>query len=181
MMRRELQRAVLLAIAIALPVSARAQAAPSKPGAPKPIAAMAWLIGGVWTADAHTTAPGMQRIETRYQWSDNDAYIRFTTHFVSDQGTLKNYDGSFFWSPEQASLAMWYMDAGNSITQGPVTIRGDTMLMTFRAHDFEGKLADLRTTVTRHTNDDYAWLLEESQSGAWKPLLAFEYLRKAGS
>jgi hypothetical protein len=33
---------------------------------------MAWLVGGVWTADAAKLGPGMQRIETRYlmvgQW-----------------------------------------------------------------------------------------------------------------
>src|SRR5277367_1082781 len=48
----------------------------------KPIDTLSWVIGGVWTADATKLAPGMQRIETRYQWSDNHAYIRFTTHFV---------------------------------------------------------------------------------------------------
>src|SRR5258708_5470529 len=91
---------------------------------PKPIAALGWLVGGVWTADASKLGPGM-RIVTRYEWSDNAAYIRFTTHFVTDKGTLRNYDGNFFWSAEQSSLAMWYMDARNSITQGPMTMSGD--------------------------------------------------------
>src|SRR5215470_5699819 len=68
--------------------------------ATKPIAALGWLVGGVWTADASKLGPGMQRIETRYEWSDNAAYIRFTTHFISDKGTLRNYDGNFFWNPE---------------------------------------------------------------------------------
>jgi hypothetical protein len=63
----------------------------------KPIAPLSWLIGGVWTADASKLGPGMQRIETRYTWSDNGSYIRFTTHFVTDKGELKNYDGNFFW------------------------------------------------------------------------------------
>ena len=55
----------------------------------KPVAALAWLVGGVWTADASKMGSGMQRIETRYEWSDNGAYLHFTTHFVSDNGTLK--------------------------------------------------------------------------------------------
>jgi len=150
------------------------------PPAAKPIAALAWLVGGVWTADGTKVGPGMLRIETRYQWSDNNAYLRFTTHFVHEKGTLRNYDGSFFWDPERASLAMWYMDARNSITQGLVQIEGNTMLMTFRAQDFEGKLADLRVRLTRKTSDDYNWLLEEKQSAGWKQLATLEYLRVAG-
>ena len=52
----------------------------------KPIAPLSWLVGGVWTADATKLGPGMLRIETRYQWADNNAYIRFNTHFVFDKG-----------------------------------------------------------------------------------------------
>ena len=146
---------------------------------PRPIAALGWLVGGVWTADASKMAPGMQRIETRYQWSDNNAYVRFTTHFVFDKGTVRNYDGNFFWNPEQSTLAMWYMDAANSITQSPVQVEGDTLRMVFHAQDFEGKMADIRATVTRKTNDDYNWLLEEKVPDGWKQLATLEYLRTA--
>ena len=59
----------------------------------KPISAIAWVVGGVWTADTSKLGGGMQRIETWDQWSDNGSYIGFTTPFVSDQGALKNYDG----------------------------------------------------------------------------------------
>src|SRR5450759_4584448 len=76
----------------------------------KPISKLAWLVGGVWTADASAMGNGMQRIETRYQWSDNSAYIRFTTHFVTDKADLRTYDGNFFWNPDKETLAMWYMD-----------------------------------------------------------------------
>lgn len=163
-------------------VSLHGQGSEKKAEAPKPISALAWLIGGVWTADASKMGPGMQRIETRYQWSDNNAYIRFNTHFVFDKGTAKTYDGNFFWNPEQKALAMWYMDARNSITQGPVEMTGDLMTITFRGPDFEGKLADLKVFVARKNNDDYRWSVEEKQEdNAWKEVAALEYLRVAGS
>jgi hypothetical protein len=162
-------------------LSAWGQEAAKSPASPKPIASLAWLVGGVWTANGSKMAPGMLRIETRYQWSDNDAYIRFTTHFVHEKGTLRNYDGNFFWDPGRSSLALWYMDARNSITECPVQIEGEVMQMTFRAYDFEGKMADLRVKVTRKTNDDYNWLLEEKQPDGWKQLATLEYLRSAGS
>ena len=148
---------------------------------PKPISALSWLVGGVWTADASKMGPGMQRIETRYQWSDNNSYIRFNTHFVFAKGTAKSYDGNFFWNPIQKSLSMWYMDAKNAITEGPVEVNGDVTKMSFHGPDFEGKEADLRVFVARKTKDDYRWSVEEKQEEGWKEIAALEYLRTAGN
>jgi hypothetical protein len=152
-----------------------------KQEAPKPISALTWLVGGVWTADASKMAPGMQRIETRYQWSDNSAYIRFNTHFVFDKGTAKAYDGNFFWNSEQKTLAMWYMSAQNEITEGPVEVNGDVMKVSFRGPDFDGKVADMQVFVKRKTNDDYRWSVQEKEGDTWKEVAALEYLRVAGS
>lgn len=146
--------------------------------APPPMSAMAWLIGGVWTADATKLGPGMQRIETRYQWSDNGSYIRFTTHFVTDKAELKTYDGNFFWDPAKNEIAMWYMDTKSAIVQGPVSVEGDRMRMLFRAPDFEGKVADMRVEVTRKTGDLYHWALAEKQGDGWKDLAGLDYQRK---
>jgi hypothetical protein len=158
------------------------QDAAKKPAeAAKPIAPLAWLVGGVWTADTSKAGPGMKNIETRYQWSDNSAFIRFTTHFVMEKGTLKNYDGNFFWDAQKSALGFWYMSARGVIYEGLVSLQGDVMVLTFRGEDFDGKMSDLRVTVTRKTNDHYNWLLEEKQADAWKQLLTLEYLRTAGS
>lgn len=172
-MKKAMAVPILLALAA---TGVFGQQGAQKPAATKPIAPLEWLVGGVWTADAAKLAPGL-RIETRYTWSDNSAYIRFTTHFVSPQGTLKNYDGQFFWNPEQSALAMWYMDARNHITQGAVRVDGDVTQLSFRAEDFEGNKADLRVLVTRKTNDDYTWTLEEKQASGWGQLASLEYLR----
>jgi len=174
-MRRAAAVVAVVVVAVAALV-----AQDSKPKAPEErhITPLAWLVGGVWTADASKMAPGL-RIETRYTWSDNGAYIRFNTHFVSEKGTLKNYDGQFYWNPEPAGMAMWYMDARNHITQGPVAVEGDVTQISFRAKDFQGKMADLRAVVTRKTNDHYTWSLEEKQEQGWGQLASLEYLRSA--
>ncbi|MGC1492030.1 MAG: hypothetical protein WA798_11725, partial [Candidatus Acidiferrum sp.] len=115
-----MMRAVgIVAIVLAATTMGWSQNNEKKADESKPIAVMNWLVGGVWTADASKMQPGM-KIETRYQWSDNNAYIRFNTHFVFEKGTAKAYDGHFFWNPAQKSLAMWYMDTKNGITEGPV-------------------------------------------------------------
>jgi hypothetical protein len=145
----------------------------------KPISDLSWLVGGVWTADASKMGDGMKRIETRYVWSDNSAFIRFTTHFVSDKGTAKTYDGNFFWEPAKSQLAMWYMDYANEIVQGPVAISGETTKISFHAPDFEGKPADMQVDVLKKTNDKYQWTLEEKMGDSWKPLATLEYVRTA--
>lgn len=171
--------AIVFGLATAAAAAVRADsAAPSTPSG-KRVAPLAWLVGGVWTADASKLGPGLQRIETRYTWADNDAYIRFTTHFVSEKGTLRNYDGNFFWNPDRSALAFWYTDAQSAVTEGPVAIDGDTMELTFRARDFDGKLADMKVDVVRSTSDRYVWSLAEKTGDAWKPLFSLEYVRKA--
>jgi len=170
---------ISLAIAAASGIAV-AQEAPAKP-APSPIAPLAWLVGGTWTADASKLGPGMKRIETRYQRSDNDAFIRFTTHFISEKGELKNYDGNFYWNPQSATLTFWYMDARNEIMEGPVRVDGNTMELTFRATDFDGKPADMKVDVVRANDDLYTWKLAEKKGDEWKPLAALDYRRTTGS
>src|SRR5215472_867099 len=123
---------LMLSWAFLIRVPSPCQEPPNKADTVRQIGAMAWLVGGTWTADASKIGAAGMRIETRYQWSDNKAYIRFTTHFVNDKGAVHRYDGNFFWNPEQSTLAMWYMDPANNITQGPVKIDGDVLEMLFR-------------------------------------------------
>jgi hypothetical protein len=145
----------------------------------KPITAIAWLTGGVWTADASKLGPGMQRIETRYEWTDNSAYLHFTTHFVFEKGTLKNYDGNFYWDPEKNSLAMWYMDAKGGITQGAMQWSGDVLSIVWRGPDFDGKVADLKVEVTRKSQNLYHWAAFEKEGDSWKEMAALDYARTA--
>src|SRR4051794_36816408 len=95
--------ALVLACLLALPAAAEDKTDKTTPPAitqaqlQKPISQLAWLIGGVWKADASSVGQGKMRIETRYSWSDNGTFIRFTTHFITDSGELKNYDGNLYW------------------------------------------------------------------------------------
>ena len=173
-----MKRFTFLAIAAAALCGALALAQSDGQASAKPISKLEWLVGGVWTADASAMGNGMQRIETRYQWSDNNAYIRFTTHFVTEKASLRTYDGNFFWNPSRATLAVWYMDARNEIIEAPVTVNADLMEMKFNGTDFEGKSADLRVQVNRKNNDLYRWTLAERQGDGWKDLAALDYARR---
>ena len=84
-------------------------------------------------------------------------------------------------SPAKNSLALWYMDARNSITEGPVTIDGNTEQIFFDGRDFEGKQAALRVDVVKKSPDLYTWTLLEKQGEGWKQLASLDYVRKPGS
>jgi len=164
---------IALAVVLLLPSIARSQAERD------PIDRLAWLVGGVWTASGPQLGAHMQRVETRYAWSDNHAFIRFTTHFVTDSADVHRYDGNLFWDRTQATLAVWYMNAEHEVVEGPVTVNEDGWEMAFRAQDASGQDAPFRVEVLRKTNDLYRWTLKENVGGAWKELLALDYARKA--
>ena len=173
-----MKKLMLLLAVLSFAVSSWAQSQTIK--AEKPIKAMAWLLGGVWIADASQMGPSM-KIETRYTMADNDAYVRFTTHFVSDKGTAKRYDGNFYWDADANKLMMWYMSAENTIFAGPITVNGDVTTFDFRGEDFEGKMGDLRVNLTKKSSDLYRWQLMEKSGEQWKNLAELDYARKAGS
>jgi hypothetical protein len=153
----------------------RAAGAPA--GDTHPIERMAWLVGGVWTASGPQLGPHMQRIETRYRWSDNHSYIRFTSHFVTDSADLHRYDGNFYWDKARSTLAMWYMDSDQDVVQGPMTIDGDEWVMGFHEQDREGKDVSYRVDIHRQSNDRYHWSLKQQTGAMWKELLALDYQR----
>ena len=86
---------MILAILLCLATALLGQGPAAK--SPGPIHSLEWLVGGVWTTDMSKMGNGMKSIETRYIWSDNGPFVRFTTHFVTDKGTIKRYDGNFYY------------------------------------------------------------------------------------
>lgn len=177
-MNRIQQKSLALCCALLIPLVLFAQADSGKSAKTSPMHSLEWLVGGVWTADASMMGNGMKAIETRYTKSDNDVFLRFNTHFISDKGVQKQYDGNFYFDPAKNSLAMWYTSADNTIYAGPIKVEGNVSTFDFRAEDFSGKMADLRVLLTRKSDSLYNWALSEREGETWKPLASLDYLRK---
>jgi predicted enzyme related to lactoylglutathione lyase len=172
----------LCCLLFATSVFAQCQSAASPVVKPvSPISALEWLVGGVWTADISKMGNGMKSIETRYTWSDNKAFLRFNTHFISEKGTKNQYDGNFYFDPARKSLNMWYADSENTIYQGPISVAGDTLTFDFRGEDFEGKMSDLRVRLNRKSDSLYNWTLFERDGDKWKQLATLDYLRNSAA
>lgn len=164
-----MKKAVLWLI-LSLAISAVAQAPQQKP-----IAAMGWFVGGTWSAEASKDVT----IKTQYVWADNNAFVRFKTHFLTPKGEARRYDGQFYYDPEKKQITMWYMDAENNIYSGPVNVNGDTTTFDFRGENFEGKLSDLRVNLVKKSADGYHWQLLEMSGGSWKEMAGLDFKRSA--
>lgn len=160
-----MKSAILLLL---LSISIAAQTAPDKP-----INAMAWLVGGTWTAEASKDLT----IKTQYSWSNNQAFVRFQTHFLTPKGEAHRYDGQFYWDPNTKQLTMWYMDAENAIYNGPIAITPEKTSFDFRGENFEGKMSDLRVNLTKKSNDQYHWQLLEKSGDSWKEMAGLDFNR----
>jgi hypothetical protein len=146
----------------------------------RPIDQLSWLVGGVWSAQPPVSADGPQRIETRYEWTPNGGFIRFTTKFVMANGSNAGYAGDLFFDPADKTLRIWYMDEHNTTTQGPIIVDGDKWTVTFRdSGDFIGVSGpvDYRVDVVRTTPDTYQWTLFANVAQTWKKVFALVYQR----
>ena len=88
------------------------------------IADFGWLTGGTWSADASALPGGVKEIQTRYEWTPNHAFIRFTTAFITsaDSSGAIGYAGDMFYDPKDQQCKIWYVDAKNEITSGTMTL-----------------------------------------------------------
>jgi hypothetical protein len=165
---------VLMAVAIATPLRGATQDHHAQP-----VAALSWLVGGVWKADASKV--GATTAEMRYSWSDNGDYIRFNMHFLKGNQVSRIYDGSFYWNPQTSSLQIWNMNGKNEVMEGPVKVDGKAIAATFPAKDAAEHEVEFRMTVTRQTDSRYHWSMEEKQPSGWKELIALDYVRSQSS
>jgi hypothetical protein len=167
--------------------AAPAHAAPTgTPAAAAPVStldAFRWLVGGAWRADTSSLPGGLKYIETRYDLAPNGRLIRFTTKFVNGDGSVGNgYAGNLYFDPAARALRMWYLDSGNTVTQGPVTGDPAAWSMAFQS---DGAIigrpgpADFRVDVVRSSPDAYKWGLFAHVGDAWKPVFSLVYVRTA--
>lgn len=146
----------------------------------RPIDQLEWLVGGVWSADASSLGGDVTRIDTRYEWTPNKSYIRFTTDFVSAKGARPHYAGDLFFDPSLGSLMIWYMDENSAITSGHMRVDGKSWTISFRgAGDAAGVAGpvDYTVDIERMTDDEYRWTLFTDAAGAKKEVFGLTYRR----
>ena len=143
-----------------------------------PIDQMSWLVGGLWVAQ--TDQGNIHRIETRYEWTANHAFIRFSTRFVLGSGPQDRYDGNIFYDPDSKHLMMWYIDNLGAVTHGPIELRGALWAFTFSQPDANGHPVNFRVEVNKTANDRYTWNAFQQSGASWDAFLSLNFIRQAG-
>jgi hypothetical protein len=165
----------IVACALALATLVSGASAPVRP-----IDKLGWLAGGVWSADASGLGGSVTRIDTRYEWTPNRSFIRFTTDFVSGGSASPHYAGDLFFDPGERSLMIWYMDESNAITSGHMSVDGKLWTISFRGDgDVVGVAGSVDYTVdiVRTGDDSYTWTLFADVDHAKKQVFALTYRR----
>lgn len=153
-------------------------------GSTRPIDQLGWLVGGVWSADASGLGGGLERIDTRYEWTPNGSFIRLTTNFVTKGVATPRYAGDLFYDPSADTLMMWYMDDRNSITRGPIKVDGSKFTLSFSGPgDVVGVSGSVQYVVEilRTTADSYQWTLFSDISNQQKKVFGLLYHRPPNS
>ena len=145
---------------------------------PRPIEQLSWLVGGIWIAQSGQG--NLQRIETRYQWSTNQAFYRFSTRFVLQSGPKDRYDGNIYYDPSANRLMIWYIDDAGVVVQGPIDVRGSNWSFTFTEPDGSGNPANYRVEVVKTSADRYTWSSYQQSGSTWNSLLSLTFVRQQG-
>ncbi|HLY01875.1 MAG TPA: hypothetical protein VKR56_05190 [Candidatus Cybelea sp.] len=147
-------------------------ASPGFAGAPPSLSPISWLVGKTWTAQTSGGPSGIAHIDTRYEWAVTQNFVQFTTRFVGSDGTLKrSYAGMFYVDPTRGVI-VWYIDSGGTITTGPVTLKPDSMEMTFSQ---EG--TPYVVDVARQDARSYRWTLFERGAGGLQKDLTLNFVQ----
>jgi hypothetical protein len=151
-------------------------------GSTRPIDQLGWLVGGVWSADASSLGGGLERIDTRYEWTPNGSFIRLTTNFVTKGVATPRYAGDLFYDPSEGTLEVWYMDDSNSITHGPMKADGTKFTLSFSGPgDIVGVSGSVNydVEILRTSPDSYQWTLFADVSNQQKKVFGLVYRRAA--
>lgn len=148
----------------------------------RPIDSLGWLVGGVWSADASALGGSVTRIDTRYEWTPNRSFIRFTTDFVSGSGVNPHYAGDLFYDPTGQSLMIWYMDETNAITSGHMSVDGKSWTISFQGDGNVVGVAgrvDYTVDILRTSDNSYTWTLIADVDQSKKEVFALTYQRRS--
>ena len=171
-------RLLPLVLAAALPLS-QSRAADAPAVATPPLAALAWLPGGVWRAElpGEKGAPPTT-IELRFAWADNGHALRFDTTFAQGDKRAPTYSGMYAWNGAAKKFVIFYTDRGGGLVEGPVAAEGDTLVHELTITGADGKVESARVRLTRTGADAFTNTIYLPKDGGWDKFIEVHYARR---
>ena len=165
----------LLFIATAL-ISYSATAA--EPPADHPLAAMNWLVSGVWVAEIPSSDGRPTRVETRFEWAEHGRMLKYVVHFKSADRTVPQYEGMYYWHPGRKHIAMVQVDRSGNVTESVATMDGATLTQENQATQTDGTTRPQRVRIVREGDDGFSFRAMVQREGEWVDAVGFTYKRQ---
>ena len=164
---------------VALLVAGSLWADEAKSAPASPFAAVESLVGGVWVAPM----PGPKdqpplSLELRFAWTENRQSIRFESAWVRGDKRKAYTDGFYAWNAAKQKLAIFYTDAGGSLTEGLITPDGDALVNDLVSTAPDGKAELIQVRLTKNGPDAFTNAIFLQKDGVWTPFVTVRYERK---
>jgi hypothetical protein len=139
------------------------------------LAPVAWLVGGVWTADVKDGADSTH-VENRIRWASNHQAIEFNTSFNGKP----HYYGFYAYNPATKAVEFHYTSSEGEATNGTAVFNAadGKLHQDFEVIHTGGKTSQVRSTLKQDGNDGYQFAVFLQKNGEWAEVFKIDYHRK---
>jgi len=185
-MGRHLHSCAFALLLLALPaVSGGAAPSPPPQAAARehPLDQLAWLAGGVWTAEEPSDQGPPLVVHLVCDWSGTRNALLFHVTFLSQGRETPQYDGMYVWHPGKQKFVLWQVNRKGDVAEGELTVSGKEMDQTVRVSHLDRSAHFLRAHYTLIDNDAFRFKAQFrlSESAPWQEALDLVYKRQRGS
>lgn len=149
----------------------------AQPPADHPLAAISWLVGGMWVAEIPSSDGRPMRVETRFEWSEHGQSLKYVVHFKSADKTVPQYEGMYYWHPGRKHIAMVQVDRSGNVTESVAKMDGDALTQENQATQTDGTTRPQRVRIVREGDNGFAFKAMVQREGEWVDAVAFTYKR----
>lgn len=168
---RRLPTFAAFAIALVIPITARAQSASAAAPAANPLTAFGFLAGGTWDGTGTWPDGSPLRVELAYTWGPTHRVLHFTTYELQSGKRELVYEGMLFHDPSRNAVFQWNIKPDGSITESRIT-RVDSAGFVVRG-------ANTLSTIKRTGPDEVHWILQLAQADStWRTILDAPHRRR---
>jgi hypothetical protein len=176
-----ISRQAMLSMWLLMPAAAIAQAPPrDQTPAPNPVEALAWLVGGVWSAESKLPDGSPATIEATFHWAGHRRALKYSLVRRSGGRVLPSVEGICGWHPARKTLVLWEMDQDGNLTESTLRAEGPKVSYDEVIYGADGSVLPVRAEAVREGDDRFVFKASVEKDGAWPVVFEAVYQRAAG-
>jgi hypothetical protein len=176
-----ISRQAMLSMWLLMPAAAIAQAPPrDQTPAPNPVEALAWLVGGIWSAESKLPDGSPATIEATFHWAGHRRALKYSLVRRSGGRVLPSVEGICGWHPARKTLVLWEMDQDGNLTESTLRAEGPKVSYDEVIYGADGSVLPVRAEAVREGDDRFVFKASVEKDGAWPVVFEAVYQRAAG-